>query len=160
MPDLVAGFESTAAKQPTLDGAQTVVIPSDPAEARRFQDQIEQLLGSHRFDEREIFSIKLALEEAVINAIKHGNQMDRKKNVTIQYRIGHDRFDVHIIDEGKGFNPEDLPDPMAPENLERPCGRGLLLIRHYMTEVMYHPPGNRLSMSLVRGAKGRNGTQK
>ena len=55
-----------------------------------------------------------------------------------------------IADEGKGFDPDDVPDPMAPENLERPCGRGLLLMRHYMTEVTYHPPGNRLSMSKVR----------
>ncbi len=151
MPDLLVGCARTSACQEAADGSQSVVIPSDPAEASRVQDHVERLLMAHRYDEHEVFSIRLALEEALVNAIKHGNQLDRKKNVHIQFRINSDRFDVHIIDEGRGFNPEDLPDPMAPENLERPCGRGLLLIRHYMTEVIYHPPGNRLSMSLIRG---------
>jgi serine/threonine-protein kinase RsbW len=160
VPDLLLGSEKAPKVQDALDGAQQFVIPSDSAEARRVQDHIERLLISQRFDEREVFSIKLALEEALVNAIKHGNQMDRKKKVIVNYRICQERFDVHIIDEGKGFNPDDLPDPMAPENLERACGRGLLLIRHYMTEVNYHPPGNRLSMSLVRGYQTRNGTSK
>lgn len=158
MPDLLVGSEKAPKVPSVLEGAQQLVIPSDPAEAGRVQDHIERLLVAQRYEEREIFSIKLALEEALVNAIKHGNQMDRRKKVVVHYRINQDRFDVHIIDEGKGFNPEDLPDPMAPENLERPCGRGLLLIRHYMTEVNYISPGNRLSMSLVRGYKTRNGS--
>jgi serine/threonine-protein kinase RsbW len=138
--------------------ALDVVIPSDPAEARRLQDDIERALKAFRFDDRDIFSIKLALEEALVNAIKHGNQMDRAKKVRISCRINVDRFDIHIADEGKGFDPDDVPDPMAVENLERPCGRGLLLIRHYMTEVTFHPPGNRVSMSKVRnGAPPKEG---
>lgn len=157
MPDLLVGSEKLPKVHCALEGAQQLVIPSDPAESGRVQDHIERLLIAQRYDEREIFSVKLALEEALVNAIKHGNQLDRKKKVVVQYRVSHERFDVHITDEGKGFNPDDLPDPMAPENLERPCGRGLLLIRHYMTEVNYLPPGNRLSMSLVRGYKTRNG---
>jgi len=145
-------------REPGQPGAHDVVIPSDPAEARRIQDDIEQALKQHRFEEREIFSIRLALEEALVNAIKHGNQMDRSKKVHISYHVSQERFDIRIIDEGKGFDPDDVPDPMAPENLERPCGRGLLLMRHYMTEVTYHPPGNRLSMSKVRTtAPHRNG---
>jgi serine/threonine-protein kinase RsbW len=76
--------------------------------------------------------------------------MDRSKKVVISYHVNAERFDIHITDEGKGFDPEDVPDPMAVENLERPCGRGLLLMRHYMTEVMFHAPGNRLSMSKLR----------
>jgi serine/threonine-protein kinase RsbW len=142
------------------EGLRSVVIPSDPAEARRVQDDIEAALKASHFEEREIFSIKLALEEALVNAIKHGNQMDRSKNVHITYRVSPDSFEIKIMDEGKGFDPQDVPDPMAPENLERPCGRGLLLMRHYMTEVTYHPPGNRLSMSKVRTATlHRNGNQ-
>jgi serine/threonine-protein kinase RsbW len=154
--DLLSRSETIFMREEAQDGSQEIVISSDPAEARRVQDDIEQALLSQQYDEREVFSIKLALEEALINAIKHGNQMDRNKKVLIRYRIQSERFDVRIIDEGKGFNPEDVPDPMAVENLERPCGRGLLLIRHYMTEVVYHPPGNRLSMSMIRNPH-RNG---
>jgi serine/threonine-protein kinase RsbW len=135
------------------DGSFEVVIPSDPVEARRIQDQIaHQLKGCH-FEEGDIFSIKLALEEALVNAIKHGNQMDRGKNVRIHYAVNSERFDIRIEDEGPGFNPDEVPDPLAEENLERPCGRGLLLMRHYMTEVNFHPPGNRLIMSKVRHPK-------
>jgi serine/threonine-protein kinase RsbW len=144
-------------REEALDGAREIVIHSDPAEARRVQDDVERALISHQFDDREVFSVRLALEEALVNAIKHGNQMDRSKKVSIHYRINSERFDIRIVDEGKGFDPEEVPNPMAAENLERPCGRGLLLMRHYMTEVIFHPPGNRLSMSMVRGTKNLNG---
>jgi len=141
-------FETTQGA--TQDGARVVVIPSDPTEARRVQDDIEADLKRHHFEDREIFSIRLALEEGLVNAIKHGNQLDRSKQVHIAYRVSSERFDVRIVDEGPGFDPEDVPDPMAVENLERPCGRGLLLMRHYMTEVVFDPPGNRLYMCKIR----------
>ena len=125
-----------------------VTIPSDLEEARRLQTTIEEQLQSiTRFSELEIFAVKLALEEALVNAIKHGNQMDRSKKVIVQYRVESDRFDIRIVDEGPGFDPEDVPDPTAPENLERPCGRGLLLMRHYMNHIEYLRPGNIVVMS-------------
>ena len=127
-------------------GACEVVIASETAAARRVQQDIERSLKKHRFDERDIFSVKLAVEEALVNAIKHGNRMDRDKKIHISYRITPDRLEVNIADEGPGFDPDDVPDCMAAENLERPCGRGLLLIRHYMNEVIFHPPGNRVTM--------------
>jgi serine/threonine-protein kinase RsbW len=125
-----------------------VVIPSDTGEARRVQEQIEQqLLQQSHCQDHDLFSIKLALEEALVNAIKHGNQYDRSKNVAISYRISPDRFEIVITDDGPGFDPADVPDPTAVENLERPCGRGLMLMRHYMTEVAYNERGNSVSMS-------------
>jgi serine/threonine-protein kinase RsbW len=125
-------------------------LASDPAEARRFQDQIEQFLQqSSPASPHEIFSIKLALEEALINAIKHGNQMDRAKKVRVHYRVTAAFFEVQVADEGAGFDPSDVPDPTAVENLERPCGRGLMLMRHYMTDVVYNQAGNCVAMSKV-----------
>lgn len=133
--------------------AADVTIPSDLAEARRLQGQIEEALQATAYGEHEIFAIRLALEEALVNAIKHGNQLDPDKNVVVSYRVTPDRFDVMIVDEGPGFNPEDVPDPTLPENLEKGCGRGVFLIREFMTDVTYHPPGNVVTMS-----KLRNGT--
>jgi len=127
--------------------AEDVVIPSDPAQARAVQDRIEQLLMERRLNERDLFGIKLALEEAIVNAMKHGNQMDRAKTVRIAYRVDAYRFEVSITDEGPGFDPEDVPDPTAFENLERPCGRGLLLMRHYMSEINYSSRGNCVTMA-------------
>lgn len=129
-----------------------LTIPSDLAEARRVQELIESALSAAAYTEHEVFSIKLALEEALVNAIKHGNQLDPDKRVFVVYNVTPDRFDIRITDEGAGFNPEDVPDPTAIENLERPCGRGLLLMRGFMTEVEYHGRGNVVSMAKVREA--------
>jgi serine/threonine-protein kinase RsbW len=129
--------------------AADVIIPSDPAEARRIQDEIELLLQARHVGEHDVFSIKLALEEALVNAIKHGNQMDRSKKVRISYQLFADHFDVQISDDGTGFDPGDVPDPTAFENLERPCGRGLMLMRHYMSEVAFNERGNAVSMRKV-----------
>jgi serine/threonine-protein kinase RsbW len=130
--------------------AAEIAIPSDLAEARRVQDEIEEALQASRYGERDIFSIRLALEEALVNAIKHGNQMDPDKKVFIRYTVTPDRFDIHIADEGPGFDPADLPDPTDPANLERSCGRGVFLIRNFMSSVEYHGRGNVVTMSKAR----------
>jgi serine/threonine-protein kinase RsbW len=133
-----------------------VSLDSKLDEVPRFQDAIAVELKKRRFAQREIFSIRLALEEALVNAIKHGNRLDPDKKVHITYRITTRRFDIDIADEGPGFNPSKVADPLAPENLESVGGRGLLLMRAYMTEVDFKPPGNRVTMSKVRGAS-KNG---
>jgi len=139
------------------DQTAEVTIASDLAEARRVQELVEAALQTSEYSERDIFSIKLALEEALVNAIKHGNQMDPDKRVFVVYRICDKRFEIKITDEGEGFNPEDVPDPTAIENLERPCGRGLLLMRGFMTEVAYHGKGNCVSMSLDKNREAAAG---
>jgi serine/threonine-protein kinase RsbW len=130
-------------------------IPSDTSEARRLQEEIEQQIAALNVSEQEVFSVRLALEEALVNAIKHGNQMDRSKKVRVAYRFLLDRLEIHIADEGTGFDPEDVPDPTAVENLERPCGRGLMLMRHYMSEVVYSAEGNSVRMIKVFKTKGK-----
>ena len=127
-----------------------LVIASDPEDARRVQDEIEMALKANQFSEKEIFGIRLALEEALVNAIKHGNNLDKSKKVHIAYGVDEQRFDIRICDEGPGFDPQDVPDPTAVENLERPCGRGLMLMRHYMNKVSFEPSGNAVLMSKLR----------
>jgi serine/threonine-protein kinase RsbW len=157
VPETLISGDNVFAQDSRPPDAQHLIIPSDPAEARRVQDEIELLLKSHQFGERDIFSVKLALEEALVNAIKHGNQMDPTKKVRLSFRVDLERFEIVIADEGPGFNPDDVPDPVAFENLERPCGRGLLLMRHYMSAVTFHPPGNTVSMCKMRNSVQRNG---
>ncbi len=127
-----------------------LVIASDSKEARRVQDEIEVALKANHFTEKEIFGIRLALEEALTNAMKHGNNLDKSKKVHVAYGVGPERFDIRIMDEGPGFDPQEVPDPTAFENLERPCGRGLMLMRHYMNEVSFGPRGNAVLMSKLR----------
>jgi serine/threonine-protein kinase RsbW len=130
-----------------------VSIPSDLAEARRLQADIEHALNAAAFGERDVFAIKLALEEALVNAIRHGNGLDPAKRVHVRYTVSPERFEIRIADEGPGFDPCAVPDPTAPENLERPCGRGLLLMRHYMNEVEYSSCGRCVSMSKLRNGQ-------
>jgi serine/threonine-protein kinase RsbW len=150
---LAASSSMDSQRDPNLGCSAEVTIPSDPAEARRVQEEVERQLKLHHFSDHDIFGIRLALEEALINAIKHGNQMDRSKLVRIAYHVFPERFEIHITDEGAGFDPCEVPDPTAVENLERPCGRGLMLMRHYMSEITFTQRGNCVSMSKV----ARNG---
>ena len=146
---LVPTTVMTPPREPGPSSTVDVVIPSDPAEARRVQDEIERLLRAHQASEKDIFGIRLALEEALVNAIKHGNQMDRDKKVAIVSVVRAEHFEIHITDEGNGFDPGDVPDPTAFENIERPCGRGLMLMRHYMNEVSFNGRGNSVRMAKV-----------
>ena len=130
-----------------------VTIPSDLAEARRIQDLVEGALQASAYAEHDIFAIKLALEEALVNAIKHGNRLDPLKRVHIRYSVTGEKFEIRIRDEGPGFDPCGVPDPTCEENLERPCGRGLFLMRHYMNHVEYTDRGRLVHMFKLRNGQ-------
>lgn len=107
-------------------------------------------LQAHGYDEASCFAIRLAVEEAMVNGFRHGNRSDPDKTVMLEWTIGRDRLTIHVEDEGPGFDPESVPDPTAEENIEIPSGRGLMLMRAYMTDVRYSDTGNRVTMVLVR----------
>ncbi|MGD8450767.1 MAG: ATP-binding protein [Phycisphaerae bacterium] len=119
-----------------------VVVPNDLHAAKVPERQILTRLLQCGYDEDTIFGIKLALEEALTNAVKHGNCNDGRKHITIRYSIDPQRAVVAIRDEGSGFCPDLVPDPTAEENLERPNGRGIMLMQSYMTKVRFNKAGN------------------
>jgi serine/threonine-protein kinase RsbW len=119
-----------------------VTIPSDTAEGQAVQERIVTLLEDLGYPDRDVFGVRLALEEALVNAIKHGNGMDPLKSVRISCRVAPDLVRIEIEDEGEGFQPDEVPDPTALENLEKPCGRGIMLMRAFMTRVEYNASGN------------------
>jgi serine/threonine-protein kinase RsbW len=104
------------------------------------------------YPRRDLFAVTLALHEAVINALRHGNCDDPGKRVRIDYLVEADEVLVRVEDEGLGFDPASLPDPHRPEALNQPDGRGLLLIRAYSTWVSVDPPGNRVTFARRRSA--------
>lgn len=112
------------------------------SEVPQVQDAMLKQVEGRGFGRNAIFAIRLALDEALTNAVRHGNQGDTSKSVTVDYRLTDDEFRVTICDQGHGFVPCNLPDPCAEENLERPCGRGVLLMRAYMSEVSFNSAGN------------------
>ena len=91
------------------------------------------------------------MEEALVNAIKHGNSGDSSKKIRVDYTVTDSEIWIRIEDEGEGFDPESVPDPTSPEFLERPCGRGLMLMRHYMSEIKYEGRGNCVVMRKRKG---------
>jgi serine/threonine-protein kinase RsbW len=109
-------------------------------------------LRSLGYSDKEQFGIRLSLEEAIVNAIRHGHRGDPSKRVQFRYRLDGQSFQAEVEDEGPGFNPNVLPDPLAPENLELPGGRGVFLMRHYMTFVRYNENGNCVSLHKARDA--------
>jgi serine/threonine-protein kinase RsbW len=127
-----------------------LTIPSDTSAGHEVQERIVGLLEQRGYPPRDVFSVRLALEEALVNAIKHGNGLDPDKSVRIHCDIQDDRFFVEIEDEGPGFSPEEVPDPTLDENIERPSGRGLMLIRSFMTHVAFNDRGNRIRMEKLR----------
>ncbi len=111
-----------------------------------FHAQTEDALTTFGYDDGAKFAIRLAIEEAVVNAFRHGNRSDPSKTVRCCSSIGSSSAAFEVEDQGPGFDPAKVPDPTVDENLEIPSGRGVMLIKAYMTEVEYLPPGNRLRM--------------
>ena len=102
------------------------------------------------WDGRDLFGVELALEESLSNAIRHGNQLDASKQVLVECKVSPERFWLRVSDEGAGFQPQMVPDCTADENLECPGGRGLALMKAYMTRVEYNPCGNCVTMEKTR----------
>jgi serine/threonine-protein kinase RsbW len=98
------------------------------------------------FSSDDIFGIHLAIEEAMNNAVKHGNDEDPHKKIKVDYSITAEKFEISITDEGNGFKPETVPDPRCGENLYKATGRGMLLMRAYMDSVEYTGTGNSVHM--------------
>ncbi|WP_437204996.1 ATP-binding protein [Planctomicrobium sp. SH664] len=127
-----------------------VSIPSDTSRGFEVQERILGLLEKHEFTDKDLFGIKLALEEAIVNAIKHGNGLDLSKSVHISCQLQADIVRITIEDEGPGFNPEEVPDPTDDDNLDKPSGRGLMLMRAFMTNIEYNDKGNRVLLEKKR----------
>jgi serine/threonine-protein kinase RsbW len=124
-------------------------LPSEAAAGKRAVDELLQCLHQHEWMEDEIFGVHLAVEEALVNAIKHGNQYDGQKRVRFLYKLCKDRVRIEIIDEGEGFDPAVVPDPTDEDNLETPSGRGIMLMRNFMSRVEYNESGNHVVMEKV-----------
>ncbi|MAY74547.1 MAG: anti-sigma regulatory factor [Phycisphaerae bacterium] len=94
------------------------------------------------------FAVMLALEEAIANAFQHGHRdLPDDTPIQVTFRVTKDHVQITVEDRGAGFDPRDLPDPTVEENISNPSGRGMMLIRAYMSEVSHNDRGNRLSMT-------------
>ncbi len=117
--------------------------------AKQPEQEILRKVQECGYREEDVFAIKLALEEAMTNAVRHGNRNDPAKQIFVRYQVTPRKTTILIRDEGPGFRPERVPDPTAPEFIERPCGRGIMLMRVYMTHVAFGGQGNEVILVKV-----------
>lgn len=129
------------------------VVSNDLQSAKQLEEQILAQLAQCGYAEDVSFAIKLALEEALTNAVKHGNNNDATKRIVLRYYVDPEKTVIVVRDEGCGFSPTSLPDPTSDENLERPSGRGIMLMQAYMTRVHFNAAGNEVWM-LKRNSGG------
>lgn len=108
----------------------------------------DKLAGEAGLDEEERFRVTMAVREAAVNAVLHGNDYDPAKQITVSFENNGASLIFTISDQGKGVDPDALPDPLAPENLMRGTGRGIFLIRSFMDEVHFRKlqPGTELTL--------------
>ena len=123
---------------------KTCVIASDLKETEIPKRAVLQELEKCRYADSGVFAVKLALEEALSNAVKHGNRCDTSKKITVRYAVTHECAAIIIRDEGEGFCPGEVPDPTTPERLRMPTGRGIMLLRAYMDKVEYRDNGREI----------------
>lgn len=113
-------------------------------------ERIDDWMRVLGYPHRDIFAVTLALHEATANAFRHGNQGDPTKSVRLRYVVSDAEVVMEVEDQGRGFDPGQVPDPLAEQRVDRPGGRGLFLMRSYMTWVSFNREGNRVTLTRQR----------
>ena len=126
----------------------TYTLESSLDSVNRVEQTAEELAKKAGVDEDEIYRITMAVREAAVNAVLHGNEYDPAKQISATFENTGSDLVFIITDQGKGLDPDTLPDPLLPENLLRGTGRGIFLIRSFMDEVHFRQlhPGTELTL--------------
>jgi len=124
-----------------------IQIPSLPENIRIIESFIDNAKDKYSLNDDIYGNIMIAVTESVNNAIMHGNQNEKNKNVTLSLKLEEDILKFIVLDEGEGFDYENLPDPTSPENLEKTGGRGIFLMKHLCDEVHFRNEGKEVELS-------------
>ncbi|HEX4020288.1 MAG TPA: ATP-binding protein [Acidobacteriaceae bacterium] len=126
----------------------TFTLDSSLESVNKVEQAAEQLAQKAGLDEDVVFQISMAVREAAVNAVLHGNAYDAQKKITASFENTGKSLVIRISDQGKGLDPATLPDPLAPENILSGSGRGIFLIRSFMDEVHFKQlhPGTELTL--------------
>jgi serine/threonine-protein kinase RsbW len=130
----------------------SLTLDSTLASVDRLEHTAEDFATRAGFDEDTTPNIAMAVREAAVNAILHGNAYNPAKHVTASFEASAEALTIRITDEGPGLDPATIPDPLAPENILRGSGRGIFLIRAFMDEVHFRQlhPGTELTLIKYR----------
>ena len=115
-------------------------------EIERARIWLKTALDAHQYGRHDTFAIRTAFEEAVTNAITHGNRGDPAKRVSVELAVNDSKVEMTITDEGPGFDTSHVEDPTTKENIMRDSGRGVMLMRGFMDTVRFNDTGNRVHL--------------
>ena len=132
--------------------SREIDLPSERGASRRITDELLDQLGGYGWSPSEIFNVHLAAEEAIVNAIVHGNKLDPAKKVHVACVVSPDLARIEVTDEGDGFDPASVPDCTLEDRLDVPSGRGVMLMRTFMTRIAYNAKGNSVVLEKRRTA--------
>lgn len=124
----------------------TIEFTSDLSNISVVEKLIDNQSAACELNDEVYGKLLLAVVEALNNAIVHGNKSDINKKVTVSYTLDNEFIEYTITNEGEGFNPDILPDPTAPENIEKDCGRGIFLMRHLADDVIFSDKGRTVTL--------------
>ena len=133
------------------------LVDPTPDAKRAALDRLVSDAEAAGYTTASVFAVRLAAEEALTNAINHGHADLPGEPVDFAWGVTPSAIRVEVTDHGPGFAPSDLPDPTLDENLDKPCGRGLMLMRAYMSDVSYNDTGNQVRMLYERPPQAATG---
>ena len=127
-------------------------LESSLESVNKVEQVAEEFATKAGFDEDTVPHIAMAVREAAVNAVIHGNNYDNSKHINVSFETTAGALIVHVADQGPGLDPDSLPDPLAPENILRGSGRGIFLIRAFMDEVHFRQlqPGTEIILTKNR----------
>ncbi|MBM3965317.1 MAG: ATP-binding protein [Planctomycetes bacterium] len=125
-------------------------IPSELDAGHAVIEELMTALEALGWEGRDVFHIQMAIEEAVVNAIEHGNMRDESKQVHVVFHVNRERAELSVTDQGQGFDHKNVADPTEDDRIDQPRGRGVMLIRELMTESNYNEVGNGVRMLKLR----------
>jgi len=151
--------KQTEAEPPATSDESARFVLELPSDLRVIEAAVTYLVNRLRAfaftGSRLNLNFRVSITEALANAVLYGNRSDPDKSVRVEVALDTTRAVVRVVDQGPGFDPDQVPDPTLPDNLERAGGRGLFLIRQLMDEVEYNDRGNAVRLVLLREAPAR-----
>jgi len=133
--------------QPEQSDSKSRVVKGTRKAFDQIQENVLACMEDCGYTETDLFSVRVAIEEALANALLHGHQGDESRDIEVEWKVDSHAVEISVQDQGRGYDPKMVPDPTADENLALPSGRGVAMMHSFMDEVQINEKGNMVTMT-------------